>query len=606
MIRKASFAIVLVALVAATTGCVYYNTFYHARSAYDEAERIRTTRPPDSNPTSGELDLLDRVVEKSGRVLKLYPESSWADDALLLLAQALYRQEKYESAETRLTSFLTLYPESELRPQAEYALAAVMLARGNPVSAEQAVQTLAYADPPRDLSDDAMVLIGRAKNARRHFDEAAEVYMSALERFPRSDLRAEVHFLAAENYTAMGRLDDAARHLRLVAEESGARQLAFEARIKLADVYLELNELDEALSVLSDLERRTVDRDELDRVLLLRGETLEAGEDYDESVETYGGIAASHARSEAAAEARYRIGLIRRDRFGLFDEAIEAFRAARDESPRSDVAKLATKAMKDVENLQGYLLTIKEWSEPQVAEDAPVDTLASVVVDSLAPSETATAETVVPSEMALVDTLVSSEVTLVDTVVSSEAALVETLASSEISLVDTLASSEISLVDTLASSEITLVDTLALSEITLADTLALSEITLADTLPSSEITLDTPGEREEPPAGDDDADDISELALARFRVAELYLFKLDNPELAIDYYTDVVSHHGESELAPKAALAIAYVRESVLGQPVLASGAYRDVMDLYPETEHAIEAEKALAALVEREHILQQ
>ena len=540
MIRRASFAIALVALVAAATGCVYYNTFYHARAAYDDAERIRTTRPPDSDLTSGELDLLDRVVEKSGRVLKLYPESSWADDALLLLAQALYRQEKYESAETRLISFLTLHPESELRPQAEYTLAAVMLARGNPVSAEQAVQTLAHADPPEDLSDDAMILIGRAKNARRHFDEAAEMYMSALERFPRSDLRAELLFLAAENYIAMGRLDDAARHLHLVAEESGSRQLAFEARIKLADVYLDLNELDAALSVLSDLERRTVDRDELDRVLLLRGETLEAAEDYEESVETYGGVAASHARSEAAAEARYRIGLIRRDRFGLFDEAIEAFREARDESPRSDVAKLATKAMKDVENLQGYLLTIKEWNEPQVAEDAPVDTLASVIADSL-----------VPSEIALVDSLVSSEIAP-------------------------------------------------------ADTLAPPEVALVDTPASSEITLEIPDEGEEPPAGDGDADDISELALARFRVAELYLFKLDNPELAIDYYTDVISHHGESELAPKAALAIAYVRESVLHQPVLASGAYRDVMDLYPETEHAIEAEKALAALVEREHILQQ
>ena len=562
MIRRASFAIALVALVAAATGCVYYNTFYHARAAYDDAERIRTTRPPDSDLTSGELDLLDRVVEKSGRVLKLYPESSWADDALLLLAQALYRQEKYESAETRLISFLTLHPESELRPQAEYTLAAVMLARGNPVSAEQAVQTLAHADPPEDLSDDAMILIGRAKNARRHFDEAAEMYMSALERFPRSDLRAELLFLAAENYIAMGRLDDAARHLHLVAEESGSRQLAFEARIKLADVYLDLNELDAALSVLSDLERRTVDRDELDRVLLLRGETLEAAEDYEESVETYGGVAASHARSEAAAEARYRIGLIRRDRFGLFDEAIEAFREARDESPRSDVAKLATKAMKDVENLQGYLLTIKEWNEPQVAEDAPVDTLASVIADSL-----------VPSEIALVDSLVSSEIALVDSLVPSEIALVDSLVSSEIAPADTLAPPEVALVDTPASSE---------------------------------ITLEIPDEGEEPPAGDGDADDISELALARFRVAELYLFKLDNPELAIDYYTDVISHHGESELAPKAALAIAYVRESVLHQPVLASGAYRDVMDLYPETEHAIEAEKALAALVEREHILQQ
>jgi TolA-binding protein len=528
-----SLAVVLVALVAANAGCVYYNTFYHARTAYDEAERIWMTRPPDSEPTPQELDLLDRVIEKSGRVVKLYPESSWADDALLLLAQALYRQGKYESAEMRLTDFLALHPESELRPQAEYTLAAVMLERGNPVSAEQTLEALAYADVPGELSDDAMILIGRAKNARRHFDEAAEVYMSALERFPRSNLRAELRLLAAENYVTMGRLEDAAHHLRAVAEESGARQLAFEARIKLADVYLDLNELDAALNVLDDLERRTVDRNDLDRVLLLRGKTYEAQEDYDESVSTYDGVAASHARSEAAAEARYRIGVIRRDRFGRFDEAIEAFREARDESPRSDVAKLAAKAIKDVESLQGYLLTITEWNEAQTA-----------------------GETLVP-EAADADTLL--------TVVVGA---------------DTL-----------------------LSEATDADTL-LTVVVGADTLLSEAADADTLLTSEEIPVEDEEI--VSDLALARFRVAELYLFKLDNPQLAIEYYTDVVSRHGESALGPKAALAIAYVRESVLNQSVLASGAYRDVIELYPGTEYATEAEKALAALVEREPILQQ
>ncbi len=554
MIRRVSLSIALVALVAMSAGCVYYNTFYHARTAYDEAERIRAARPIDSDPTPNELDLLDRVVEKSGRVIKLYPESSWVDDALLLMAQALYRQGKYESAEMRLTDFLALHPGSELRPQAEYALARVFLERGNPVSAELTLEALAYADVPGELSDDAMVLIGQAKNARRHFDEAAEVYLLALERFPRSDLRAELRFLAAENYVAMGRLEDAAYHLGAVAEEAGARRLASEARIRLADVYLELNNLDAALDVLSDLERRTVDRDDLDRVLLLRGKTYEAQEEYEKSISTYDGVAVSHARSDAAAEARYRIGLIRRDRYGRFDEAIEVFREARDESPRSDAAKLAAKAMKDVESLQGYLLTIKEWNEAGVTGDAPVDTLGVASAGVLPAAPDAEMQ---PAKTVDVDTPASM---VTDTL---EAAVTDTL---EAAVTDTL-------------------------EAAVTDAL---EPAVTDTLPSPDG----------PQAEDEDI--ASDLAFARFRVAELYLFKLDNPQSAIEYYADVVSDHGESALGPKAALAIAYVRESILDQPVLASGAYLDVIELYPDTEYAAEAEKALAALVESERILQQ
>ncbi|MCD4690937.1 tetratricopeptide repeat protein [bacterium] len=289
--------VVCVALFAAfaLSGCVYYNTFYHARTAYNEAESIRATRPPDSEPSSRETELLERVVEKSGRVLRLYPDSGWADDALLLMATALYRQEKYESAETRLAEFSRLHPDSDLAAEAEYMLAAVMLARDNPVSAEQTLSALAYADPPSDLSDDALVMIGRARHSRRRYDEAAEAYASALERFSESELRAEVRFLAAENFIATGRLEDAAHHFAAVGEERGARQLAYEARIRLAEVYLDIGELSGALDVLKDLEHRTTDRDDLDRVLLLRGRTQTAMGELNEAISTYEGIAASHA-----------------------------------------------------------------------------------------------------------------------------------------------------------------------------------------------------------------------------------------------------------------------------------------------------------------------
>jgi len=508
-------------------GCVYYNTFYHAKSAYSEAETIRTRRPPNTDPTPQELELLDRVIEKSGRVLRLHPESSWADDAHLLLATALYRQGKYESAETRLSEFATLYPGSDLAPEAGYLLAAVMLARDNPVSAEQTLTELAYADPPVDLSDDALTMIGRARHSRRRYDEAAEAYTMALERFPGSDLRAEIRFLAAENYVEMGRLEDAAHHFAAVSGEKGARQLAFEARIRLAEVYLDIGRADESLDVLGDLERRTTDRDDLDRVLLLRGRAQEALGEYDEAISTYEGIAASHARSKAAAEARYRVGLIHRDEYGVFEDAVEALREAKDEAPRTEVARDAGDAIRDIEELERSLAVIERWLK---GPEEPADTLA-VVVDSLATE-------IVPA------------ITGVD-------------------VADTLGADQSAFVTTLDDSLLPgAVDTLALGVPDApADTLAAAE----------PDTIATPEE-----------------ARAMFRVGEIYLFKMGNAEDAVDYYGMVVEHFGETPLGPKAALAVAWARDRVLGQPMLSEEAYRAVLERYPGTDYALEAERAL------------
>ena len=173
--RRSIIALALVPLALLTlAGCVYYNTFYHAREAAAEAAAIRENRAPDTEPTARERELYDRVIEKSGRVIALHSDSSWADDALLLMGRALAHQGRYESAQERLEDLLSLYPESELRPEAEYALASVLIEQGNPVTAEELLAGVAYAEPPGELADDALLLIGDARVARRRLDEAAE------------------------------------------------------------------------------------------------------------------------------------------------------------------------------------------------------------------------------------------------------------------------------------------------------------------------------------------------------------------------------------------------------------------------------------------------
>ncbi|MCK5596897.1 MAG: tetratricopeptide repeat protein, partial [Candidatus Eisenbacteria sp.] len=152
MWKRCLTVVLLVTALGFLAGCVYYNTFYHAQAAAREAELLRESSAPGAPAGPAERELLERVVEKCGRVLQLHPDSSWADDALLLLGTTHYYQGRYESAERRLTEFLSLHPDSELLPEAEYMLASVLLESGNPVSAETYLERLAEASPPHPLS----------------------------------------------------------------------------------------------------------------------------------------------------------------------------------------------------------------------------------------------------------------------------------------------------------------------------------------------------------------------------------------------------------------------------------------------------------------------
>jgi TolA-binding protein len=559
--KRYLIAVLLVTALSFLAGCVYYNTFYHAQAAAREAELLRESSAPDAPPGPAERELLERVAEKCGRVLQLYPDSSWADDALLLLGETRYYQGRYESAERRLTEFLSLHPDSELLPEAEYMLASVLLERGNAVSAESYLERLAQASPPHAFSDDALVLIGRARNSRKKHTEATEAYEHALERFLGSDRRAEIRFLSAENYEDVGDLDAAAEQYALVPGERGGRHLAFEARMRLAEVDLVRGRSEEALEVLADLERRTDDRDELDRVLLLVGSALEATGAVDDAIATYEGISVSHTKSEASAEAHYRIGLLQRDYYELLEEAIASFRKAKDEAPRSDVAELAKDAVEDIDKLEGLLAIItrtdEESEEGRVGgEDErapePGDTPEQVATPSGVVDDTTLHVTLLPPPDQIAD---GADTTAIDLAPGSA--------------------------DTGAfRPAVAAVDTTGIeSAVATADTTDIeSAVATAD---STDI--------EEPE---------DEIAIARFRAAELYLFRFDDAERARTYYASVIEHHPESSLAPKAALAIAWILETRWEDLEGARAVYEAILVDYPDSDFSAAATEGLQRLV--------
>jgi len=514
-------AILLLAVVL--SGCVYFNTFYNAQEAYRDAELLREQRPPDSAPSALEIELLDRAIEKSRKVIRLHADTKWADDAHLLLGKSLHQQRKHEAAEESLRELLTLYPDSELVVEAEFVLAAVLIAKRNPVSAEELLAHVAFADPPVPLSDDALMLIGDARNSRGRYEEAAEAYLAALDRFPGSEIRGLTRYLAAENYATMGEWELAAEHFRRVPDESPTAQIAFESRMRLAETDLELGATDEAIGVLRDLERRTTDPENLDRVLLLKGRAYEAVGDLDEAIDTYEATAAGRSRSDAASEALYRIGLIQRDRLDDYDEAVEYFQRAKDESPRSDSAGLASRAARDIREIRGYIAKIEEW-EATASSD-------SITARRERPPVTPYELPETPDSLSAIGR-------------DSVAAVPETAAVA-------------------------------------GDSVAAAPETAAA---AGDSAVTGGG----PPA---------EIITARFLLAESYLFKFDAPRRALEAYRVVAEEHADSDVGPKAALAVGWIYEHKLGDVPAAIRAYRVVLDRHPGTEYAETAAAALSAL---------
>ena len=91
--------------------------------------------------------------------------------------------------------------------------------------------------------------------------------------------------------------------------------------------------------------------------------------------------------------------------------------------------------------------------------------------------------------------------------------------------------------------------------------------------------------------------DAGDKAAVQFDLAEIELLQFKNYEKALAGYRKVVDEFPDNELAPRAAYAIAYVYDSVLGDSTNAIPAYEFVSSRYTYTQQGSFAREALARL---------
>lgn len=251
----------------ALAGCAKYNTYYNAKRAFDNAERVREDAlrrnqdPP--KPAGTQKSDYELAIAKAQKVLDEYPGHSLSDDALFLRAKAYYRLESYRMSIRQFDLLFQNFPATGYLEESLYL---------------QAMNHL---------------LIGSL--------DRCQDYLGQLERaYPDSRYQAEVSRVSGDNSYALEDWEGARtayRQYLALGDEARDRD---RVALKLADCLWELDRFAEADTVLGAMLDQVAPGELEFRARLLRGRVLARAGDFDRADELLGGLdqAAAFHKSE--------------------------------------------------------------------------------------------------------------------------------------------------------------------------------------------------------------------------------------------------------------------------------------------------------------------
>lgn len=388
-------AAALAATLLVSSGCAYFNTFYNARQSYDEA--LESVRLNPDNPSSSEEEKLRTAIEGAGKVLTYYPGSRWADDAQLLIADALLLlgsrstsgsgTSSYEEAMRAYSSVMVMTEDSRMMDLASIGIGDAALALGRFPDAAAAFRSVSRER--RDLFTssrirlvEALVLAGNLPHAAAVIDTLRDLDLS-------DSLEAEVLLAECGVLTGMGLPDSAASRAeeagRLFRRGSGY----YRAVTAAADAYIEAGDPSRAVSILEPLRASYSTNRELADIALLSARAAEAAGNLPGALSAYEDASELDSYREVGAEALYRRALLLEDA-GRLDEALEELDQLSRRSGDYLWIRLASDRLMDIRLLSTYIDTLE--TAPQGERDLFRLLAAEKRIDLYGPDEAAGSE----------------------------------------------------------------------------------------------------------------------------------------------------------------------------------------------------------------------
>ncbi len=363
------YLIYFILVITSLSGCVYYNTFFNARKAFNEAEKTRKESKY-GRPSINQAKY-KKAIEKSLKVVENYPNSKWYDDALFVLGVSYYYTKQYNKAEKRFREILANYEDSKYAKESRLYLAKTKLMKDDTEEAMALFQELLDSDIDKSDKAEAAMALGKYYYESEQYDEAIRHFLLIRDSLGTNDQKKIAQRYIADSYFDQFKMKDAlGAYLQILGMHPDMNE-EYHALFQASVCAFRLQRIDDGIDYLNTLINDERYFDSLNVLRLQLAEGYESDDDLPQAEVIYEQVASESKKRDLAAQAYYNLGLIYQYDYDELQKAKEYYDKAVEQS-RSGIGQEALARSADIGKLETYArkIDIDSTTSQDVIDDA--------------------------------------------------------------------------------------------------------------------------------------------------------------------------------------------------------------------------------------------
>ena len=331
-----SLLIALSLITVLLSGCslwidftTYFNLYYNASNEFEQAEeQIKSQRKvlftlEEVKSTSQNKNLTE-VIEKLSRLLQFYSESSYVDDALLMIGKSFYYQGDFIKALRKFNELLTKYPNSDLVLETKLWVGKADLRlkkydEGNAILDD--VKETAAKENEKDILTQAYIEQISYLIATENYTDAISNAENLIEVSGDDEMNASIKYEIGKLYETNDQLQNAAKAFSDVQNYSPDFETDYDSRLEYGKIQRQLGNAQSALEIFEDIKSRSIFNDYLDKTELQIGLALMDLKRIDEAFSQLTMVDTTYKLLPSAGEAKFYLGEIMKNDYKNYDSA---------------------------------------------------------------------------------------------------------------------------------------------------------------------------------------------------------------------------------------------------------------------------------------------
>jgi TolA-binding protein len=315
----------------------YFNLYYNTKDAFQQAEEMimleeRSIFETDDLVVPGTANqLLNKVIEKSSKILQFHGNTSFVDNALLMLGKSFYYQKNYLKALRKFQELEATQPDSDLFLENELWIAKTLMKLKDFESALatlESVKNKAVEEGEDEIISEAykeeIIYAVSLENYSEGIALADEFFKVA----GSSEMKAEILYETGNFYLELEDNENALKYFERVNNYSPKYTVELNSLIALGRTLRELGENEEALDIFEGMRLEDKHRENFDMVDYEIGATYKKMGKIEEALEALAFVDTAYTTSLYSGLARYSMGQIYENDLNNFDSAAVYYQKA--------------------------------------------------------------------------------------------------------------------------------------------------------------------------------------------------------------------------------------------------------------------------------------